>query len=143
MSVSLSPFLIALPDRSPQIRREPFFHCSDGFSSPRRVISGLIAPDLTDPEILRIGMRKIESTHTGSGMHRERLRQFDSCVVLCIKQIKERSLLGVIRTGRIPGSRTDAPIFFADEISIRQLFVAAKFPRNSSLFMQILGKRFS
>ena len=127
----------------PQIRREPFFHCGYGFASPGRVINCLIASDLPDPEIFRIRMRKIEPAHAGAGMHRKRLRQFHPCVVLCIEQIKERSFLGVIGTGWITGGGPDAAIFFADQISIRELFVAPKSPRDASFFMQIFGKRFS
>ena len=76
-------------------------------------------------------------------MHRKRLRQFDPCVVLCIEQIKERSFLGVIGTGWITGGGPDAAIFFADQISIRQLFVAPKSPSDASFFMQIFSKGFS
>jgi hypothetical protein len=50
---------------------------------------------------------------------------------------------GVIWTGGIASRGADAAIFFADEISIRQLFVAPKSPRDASFFMQIFGKRFS
>ena len=87
-------------------------------------------------------MRKIEPAHAGAGMHCKRLRQFDPCVVLGIEQIKERSFLGVIGTGWITGSGPDAAIFFADQISIRQLFVATKSPRDASFFMKIFSKRF-
>ena len=127
----------------PQIRREPFFHCGYGFASPGRVINCLIASDLPYAEIFRFRMRKIEPAHAGAGMHRKRLRQFHPCVVLCIEQIKERSFLGVIGTGWITGSGPDAAIFFADQISIGELFVAPKSPRDASFFMQIFGKRFS
>src|SRR6476659_9527190 len=109
-------FLTSCPT-VPQIWRESFFHCGYGFASPGRVINCLIASDLPYAEIFRIGMRKIESAHAGAGMHRKRLRQFHPCVVLCIEQIKERSLLGVIGTGWITGGRPGAAIFFADQIS--------------------------
>ena len=127
----------------PQIRREPFFHCGYGFASPGRVINCLIASDLPYAEIFRIRMRKIESAHAGAGMHRKRLRQFDPCVVLCIEQIKDRSFLGVIGTGWLTGGGTDAAIFFTDQISIRQLFVAPKSPSDASFLMQIFSKGFS
>ena len=127
----------------PQIWRESFFHCGHGFASPGCVINCLIASDLPDAEIFRFRMRKIEPAHAGAGMHRKRLRQFHPCVVLCIEQIKERSFLGVIGTGWITGSGPDAAIFFADQISIRQLFVAPKSPSDASFFMKIFGKRFS
>src|SRR5262245_11863159 len=52
-----------------QIRPEPFFHCRYGFASPGCIINCLIASDLTDAEIFRIGIRKIESAHAGTGMH--------------------------------------------------------------------------
>ena len=135
--------LLLRVQRLPQIRRESFFHCGYGFVSPGRVINCLIASDLPDPEIFRFRMRKIEPAHAGAGMHRKRLRQFHPCVVLCIEQIKERSFLGVIWTGWITGSGPDAAIFFADQISIRQLFVAPKSPSDASFFMKIFGKRFS
>ena len=88
-------------------------------------------------------MRKIEPAHAGAGMHCKRLRQFDPYVVLRIERIKERSFLGVIGTGGITGGGTDTAIFFADEISIRQLFIAPKPPSDASFFVQIFGKRFS
>ena len=52
-----------------QIRREPFFHCGYGFVSPGRVINCLIASNLSDAEIFRFRMRKIEPAHAGAGMH--------------------------------------------------------------------------
>src|SRR5213076_794913 len=76
-----------------------------------------------------------------AGMHRKRLRKFDPCAFLCIEQIKKRSFLCMIGTGRITGGGTDAAIFFTDEISIRQLFVAPKAPSDASFFMQIFGER--
>ena len=76
-------------------------------------------------------------------MHRKRLSQFHPCVVLCIEQIKERSFLGVIGTRGITGSGPDAAIFFTEQISIRQLFVALKSLGDASFFMQIFRKGFS
>src|SRR6476661_6666414 len=127
----------------PQIRREPFFHCGHGFASPGRVINCLIASDLPDPEIFRIGMRKIEPAYAGAGMHRKRLRQFHPRVVLCIEQTKERSFIGVIGTRGITGGGTDTAIFFTDQIGIGELLVMPKSPCDASFFMQIFGKRFS
>ena len=88
-------------------------------------------------------MRKIEPAHARARMHCKRLRQFDPYVVLRIEQIKERSFLGVIWARWITSSGPDAAIFFTDQISMREFFVAPKSPRNSSFFMQIFGKRFS
>jgi len=135
--------VIALPGRLAQIRREPFFHGGYGFASPGRVINRLIASDLPDAEIFRIRMRKIQPAHAGARMHRKRLRQPDPCVVSCIEQIEERSFLGVIWTRWITGGRPNAAIFFTNQISIGELFVTTKSPRNASFFMQIFGKRFS
>src|SRR5207248_10981249 len=101
------------------------------------------ASDLPYAEIFRIRMRKIEPAHAGAGMHRKRPCKFGPCAFLGIEQIKKRSFLGVIGAGWIPGGGTDAAIFFTDEISIRQLFVAPKVPGDASFFMQIFGKRFS
>ena len=42
----------------------------------------------------------------------------------------------------IPRRRPDAAIFLADKIDSRQLFPAAKSPRDSGLFMQIFRERF-
>ena len=57
--------------------------------------------------------------------------------------MEQRSLIGMIRTRRITGGGPDAAILFANQICIRQLFVAPKSPRDTSLFMQIFGERFS
>jgi len=61
-------------NRLPQIRRESFFHCPYVFISPRRVINCLIASNLSDPEIFRFWMRKIEPADAGAGMHCKRFR---------------------------------------------------------------------
>ena len=45
-------------------------------------------------------------------------------------------------TGRIAGRRTDPAIFFADQIGVRQVFIAAEPPCDSRLFVQILGESF-
>jgi hypothetical protein len=55
----------------PQIRREPFLNGWHRFASACRVIHNLIASDLPDPEIFRIGMRKIEAADAGARMHRK------------------------------------------------------------------------
>ena len=48
----------------------------------------------------------------------------------------------MIGTGRITGSRPNAAIFFADQIVMRQFFVAPKSPGDPRLLVQIFGKRF-
>src|SRR5437588_12536383 len=99
-------------------------------------------PDLADPERFSLGVRKIKPAHACAGMHRKRFRQFDACVLLGSKQIEQRSFLGVIGTGGITSSRPNTAILFADEIGMRQLFVASKSPGDASSLMQIFGKRF-
>src|SRR4029077_21297486 len=49
----------------------------------------------------------------------------------------------MIRTGGITGSRPDTAVFFADEVGMRQLFVASEPPGKARLLVQIFGKCFS
>ena len=75
-------------------------------------------------------------------MHGKRFGQLDAGVPFRVKQIEQRSLLRVIRARGITRRWSDAAIFFAQKIDIRQVFLAPKTPRDPRLFVQVLSKRF-
>src|SRR5207237_8826244 len=121
-------------------RSQSLLDYRDGFASSRRIIDNLITPDLADAEIFCLGMRKIKPAHTRAGMHRKRLRQFYSRILLRIEQIEQRSLLFVIGAGGITRRRPDPAIFFAAKLDLLQFFRPAKTPRDAGLFVQAFSE---
>src|SRR5207244_11714746 len=58
------------------------------------------------------------------------------------QQLEPGSVLRMISTGGITGSRPDTAVLFADEVGMRQLFVASEPPGYARLLVQIFGKCF-
>ena len=87
-------------------------------------------------------MRKVETAHARAGMHRKRFGQRDPVVLLRVEQIEERALFRVIGDAGYPAGGTNPAIFFADEIFLREFFVAPKSPRDPCLLVEIFRERF-
>src|SRR6476469_1890253 len=84
----------------------------DRLAASTGIILHLITANLSDAKIFRFRMRKIESAHTRSRMHRERFRELDSGFLFGVQQIEQRLLLGMIRTCGITRCWSDTAIFF-------------------------------
>src|SRR6266446_1445429 len=67
----LSPRRLIASDVVSQIRCKSFFHGSDRFATPAYIIQYLIAADLSDAKIFRVGVRKIKPAHACAGVHRK------------------------------------------------------------------------
>ena len=85
-------------------------------------------------------MRKIEATDTAAGPHGEAFGQLNAGVLLCVEELPEGALLGVIGAGGITGRRPDAAVLLFDEVLVRQLLVPAIAPFFTDAFVQVFGK---
>ena len=65
-------------------------------------------------------MGEIHTAHRTGRHHGQAFGQLDTGVLGAFEQIEEQPFLGVVGTGRITGSRTDAAVFLADEIFVGQ-----------------------
>src|SRR2546423_441970 len=80
-----------------QVRPEPFLDVLDANAFARCVIARLVFADFANPEILRLGMRKIKAAHARAGMHGEGLGQPDAGLLFGVEQLEDGPLFGVVR----------------------------------------------
>src|SRR5215469_5318630 len=87
-------------------------------------------------------MRKIESAHAGTGPHRKGLRESHAGMRFDIQQPPNRPFLRVVRAGRIPGRRSDSPIFLLNQVFIAQMLGATVAPLPASSLVKALRESF-
>src|ERR1700677_3760982 len=88
-----------------QVRTEPALDFGHDHALALGIVGHLIAVDLAQAEVARLRGRKVEATYAGAGPHGEGLRDQHAGVLLHIKQLPERALLGVIGTCRVTRGR--------------------------------------
>src|ERR1051326_1830727 len=101
----------------------------------------LIAVDLAEIEVARLGMREIETGDGRGGNHRVALRELDP-ERLGVEQLEELLLLGMFRARRIPEGGPDAAILLLDEIFPAELLAPPVSPLASRPLVQALRERF-
>jgi hypothetical protein len=99
-----------------QVRAEPALDLGYGHAFALGVVGDLVAVDLAEREIARLGVGEVEAAHARSGPHRKRLGNHHAGVGLDVEQAPERALLGVIGAGGIAGGGADAAILLVDEV---------------------------
>src|SRR5690606_10486863 len=109
-----------------EVRRQPRLHLFDRNALAARVLLDLIPADLAHREVARLGMVDVEPAHRSGRPHGEALGETDSDARLDIQEAEEGALLGVIRTGGIAGSGTDAAIALADQVFLGQILLRAE-----------------
>src|SRR5262249_19105734 len=100
---------------------QPPFTFADGPVLPPRVVLDLIAFDLADAEIRALRMAEIEPAHGGAGPHRETFGKLHPDA-LAVEQLKQRTLLGMVRLCRIAGRRPNAAILLCNQLIIGESF---------------------
>ena len=125
-----------------QIRPEPALDLGDGHALALGVVGHLVAVDLAEGEVARLGVGEVEAADARAGPHGERLGDQHAGVRLDVEQAPERALLGVVGAGGIAGGRADAAILFVDELVGAQVLVAAVAPLVAHALVQALGEGF-
>ena len=87
-------------------------------------------------------MREVESAHAAAGPHGKALRELDAGVLFHVEQLPQGSFLGVVGAGGITRRRSDAAIFFLDEIVGGKVFCFAVTPFFAGAFVQIFRESF-
>src|SRR5687767_12637640 len=93
------------------MRPEPPFDLFSSHVLAAAIVRDLIAGNLPQREVARLGMSEVQATDTRPWPHRVRLSQFDAGRRLDLEYRPERPFFRVIRARGIPCCRPDAPIF--------------------------------
>ena len=107
-SLNLIPFLLF---GVAQNRRKPLLHHGDVTLLPFSVRCDLVLGDLTNGEVLCLGVGKNKSGDGRCRPHRLAVRQLRSNFALDIEELPHRGLLGVVRLGRVPWRWANALVF--------------------------------
>src|SRR5215831_2057708 len=84
------------------------------------VVLDLIALDLADAEIVALGMAEIEPADGSARPHGEALGELEPDPPFAVEQRKQARLLAVVGLRGIARRRTDAAIFFPDQLHVAQ-----------------------
>src|SRR5579863_1254585 len=104
-------------------RPEPALDLADFHALAPRVIFDLVALDLGDAEIMRVGMGDIEAGDRRAWPHRVALGQLHADFSLRVDEAEQRRLLGMVGLGGIAGRRADAAIGLVDQLVRRESLV--------------------
>ena len=99
-----------------QVRPEPALDLGDAHALALGVVGDLVAVDLAEAEVARLGVGEVEPAHARAGPHGERLGDHACRCSPPRRAAPERALLGVIGAGRIAGGRADAAVLLVDEL---------------------------
>src|SRR5262249_21961716 len=125
-----------------QIRRKPPLDRVQVLTLPPSIVLDLIPGDFSHGEVFCVGMGKVEPTDCCGRHHRVAFGQHNPGVLFYVQEIKEQALLGMVRAGRISGSRPDASIPFTDQIFIGESFDLPVAPICPCPLVQIFRKCF-
>src|SRR5205807_3496938 len=78
-----------------QYRPQPAFRFGDRYGLAARVVLDLVAADLADHEVARVGVREVQARDGGGGGHRERLGQLHTNR-RSVEEIEQSALGGVV-----------------------------------------------
>lgn len=85
-------------------------------------------------------MGEEESADGGAGVHGAGFGEGDAGGVLCVEEFEDRRLFGVVRLGRIAGSRADATVDLFDELIVVELVGAFISPLDPGAVVEEFGK---
>src|SRR5688572_24044016 len=111
-----------------EIRREPFLGLGHRQRASARVVLDLVAAELADGEVARIGMRKIEARNRRCGQHGERFGELHGGILPGVEQAEERTFRAVVRTRRIARRGADAAVAFGNELGMAEALVRGVTP---------------
>ncbi len=104
------------------------------------VIEHLVAANLADSKIFRLGMRKIKPADRTRRPHRVAFRQLDGRIPFHVEQLPQNPFLRVVGAGGITGRRADSPIPLADQILACKVFGFAVAPVRARALVQTFGE---
>src|SRR2546422_1312220 len=106
-----------LPERLViQVRREPSLDLLGGHPLAGGVGGDLVATDLADGEVARIGVGEIESANGGGRVHCKGLGQSDAGRALGLEQVEQDPLLRVVGAGGITWRGPDAAVALGNQL---------------------------
>ena len=125
-----------------EVGAEPAFDFGDGHALALVVVGDLVAVDLAEGEVARLGVGEVEAADAGAGPHGEGLGDLHAGVGLDVEQAPDGSLLGVVGAGGVAGGGADAAILFVDEFFGGEVFAEAVAPLVADAFVQAFGEGF-
>src|SRR5437762_10470750 len=93
-----------------EVGGQPAFHGGHVQPLPPGVVLDLVAADLPDAEVLRLGAPEVVPADRRARQHRVALGQRDPGIGFGAEQVEQGPLLSVVRARRIAGRRTNALI---------------------------------
>src|SRR6185437_1651614 len=125
-----------------EVGGEPALDFAEFHAFAAVIVLGLIAADFADGEVARLWMRKIDAANRSGRIHSEIFSEANADVFFGVEQIEELALFGVVGRGWITRRRTNAAIFFANQIVAREIFVAAEAPGVARAFVREFRESF-